>query len=153
MYFSRFCVKNVFSASIMVYCILKLKRVVFLIAFISCLISILIYVNRTPINNFKNSFYFSNKLKSTSNLPGGYLQYVHPKPNNISYCNLLNFGFPMRLEFDNTDLDFGPERLNASPYRILYNVVQSDRRYDIPPVTYATHVTVNFINYLTELLR
>lgn len=88
------------------------------------------------------------------NTPGAYVEREFPTPTNSneSYCD-FNYKLPKDLRYAQKDVDFGPELGKSSTYRVLYNVVQAKLSGDVPPVTYATHVTADFMNYIPELLR
>lgn len=88
------------------------------------------------------------------NIPGAFVEREFPTPinSNESYCD-FNYKLPKDLRYSQKDVDFGPELGKSSPYRILYNVVQAKMSGDVPAVTYATHVTADFMNYIPELLR
>jgi len=96
---------------------------------------------------------FNYEMKSNRNYtPGDFVKYVHPEPSNQSYCN-FNYKFPTDLAFGSQDVDFGPELGKGSPYRIIYNVIMAKMAEDVPDVTYATHITADFMFYLPELIR
>lgn len=79
-------------------------------------------------------------------------EFPNPIPSNESYCD-FNYKLPKDLKFSSKDVEYGPELGKSSTYRVIYNVVQARMRGDVPPVTYATHVTADFMNYIPELLR
>lgn len=87
------------------------------------------------------------------NVPGGYVDKKFlPVGTNESYCD-FNYNLPKDLKFLQKEVEFGPELGKSAPYRILYNVVQARMSNDVPAITYATHVTADFMNYIPELLR
>ncbi|CAG9819573.1 unnamed protein product [Phaedon cochleariae] len=85
-------------------------------------------------------------------VPAKFLQSFEPLDSNVSYCE-YNFNFPRDLDFADGDLNFGAEQGKEGPYRILYNVVAAKIAPDTPAITYATHVTADFMNYIPELVR
>ncbi|CAG9854782.1 unnamed protein product [Phyllotreta striolata] len=84
--------------------------------------------------------------------PGDFLKFIHPDPANQSYCT-FNYKFPEDLKFGSNDVDFPPELGKTSPYRVIYNVLQAKMAEGVPEVTYATHVSADFMYYLPELVR
>ncbi|XP_060531163.1 beta-1,4-glucuronyltransferase 1-like [Cylas formicarius] len=84
------------------------------------------------------------------NLPGAYLRYL--VPSNASHCK-FNYGLPEDFIFFDGDTYGSPELGASSPFRALYHVVESSSSPELPAVTYATHLTTNFLSYLTEVLR
>lgn len=88
------------------------------------------------------------------NVPGAYVERKYPLPvnSNESYCD-FNYKLPKDLKYAQSDVSFGPELGKSAKYRILYNAIQAKMSGDVPPITYATHVTADFMNYIPELLR
>lgn len=87
------------------------------------------------------------------NVPGAYVERKFlPISSNESYCD-FNYKLPKDLSFGKNDIEFGPELGKSTQYRILYNAVQARMSGDVPAITYATHVTADFMNYIPELLR
>lgn len=72
--------------------------------------------------------------------------------SNESYCN-FNYGLPQKLNFTEVDLHFPPQEGANSSYRVLYNVVAADYEQSVPKITYATHVTVDFVLFISEIVR
>ncbi|XP_044748829.1 beta-1,4-glucuronyltransferase 1-like [Coccinella septempunctata] len=72
--------------------------------------------------------------------------------SNESYCN-FNYGLPNKLNFSESDLHFPPQEGTNSSYRVLYNVVEGDVEESVPKVTYVTHVTVDFVLFIPEIVR
>lgn len=88
------------------------------------------------------------------NIPGEYVEKEYPLPTNSneSYCD-FNYKLPKDLRYMANDIDFGPELGKSTKYRIIYNIVQAKMNGNVPAITYATHVTADFMNYIPELLR
>ncbi|CAH1960072.1 unnamed protein product [Acanthoscelides obtectus] len=93
-----------------------------------------------------------NEEANQSKLPGYFVQYEHPVPSNISYCN-FHYGLPLELKYSTEDEEYGPEMGPNSPYRILYNIITPKIDSNVPGITYATHMTSTFMRYVPELLR
>ncbi|KAH1019562.1 hypothetical protein HUJ04_009375 [Dendroctonus ponderosae] len=85
-------------------------------------------------------------------LPGAYLKYYQPAPTNQSHCK-YNYDLPYDLVYTSKNSQFPPEQGNSSPYRIIYNVIEAYNLMDVPPITYATHMTANFAHFIPELLK
>lgn len=88
------------------------------------------------------------------NVPGSYVEkeFSLPINSNESYCD-FNYKLPKDLRYLPSDVDFGPELGKSAQYRIIYNAVQARMSSNVPAITYATHVTADFMNYIPELLR
>ncbi|XP_056640354.1 beta-1,4-glucuronyltransferase 1-like [Diorhabda sublineata] len=84
--------------------------------------------------------------------PGDFVKYMYLEPANESYCN-FNYKLLNDFTFDGEYIDYGPELGKNSPYRVIYNVISAKATTDIPKVTYATHVSADFMYYLPELVR
>lgn len=86
-----------------------------------------------------------------SKTPAGFVSKY--KPQNESYCS-FKYNLPEEFVYDEHDLEYGPELGLDSFYRILYNVVEGKQNLSaLEPVTYATHATVEFVNYISEIAR
>nr|XP_023016097.1 beta-1,4-glucuronyltransferase 1-like [Leptinotarsa decemlineata] len=136
----------------------KINRTSFLLTFIfTCIILSVLFLSGSSFNS--KTQLITVELQSSEepttrvpSIPGAFLRNARPDPSNSSYCN-FHYKFPKDLDFVTSDLDFGPELGKDSPYRILYNVIGAKMAPDTPAVTYATHVTADFMNYLPELAR
>lgn len=82
--------------------------------------------------------------------PGHYLRNL--PISNESYCN-FNYGLPNKLNFSEMHLRFPPQEGLNSSYRVLHNVVAGDSDDSVPKVTYVTHITVDFVLYIPEIVR
>lgn len=69
-----------------------------------------------------------------------------------SYCK-LNYGLPTELTHTDADVSGTPELGKNSPFRVLYNVIEGHLGSVQPGVTYVTHLTKDFVNYLAEVVR
>lgn len=69
-----------------------------------------------------------------------------------SYCK-LNYGLPTELTYTDDDVSGTPELGKNSSFRVLYNVIEGHLGSVQPGVTYVTHLTKNFVNYLAEVVR
>lgn len=104
----------------------------------------------------------SSHIKQTSSetkvkreyVPGAYVaeQFPSPTNSNESFCD-FNYKLPKDLRYLQSDINFGPELGKSARYRIIYNAVQARINGEVPAITYATHVTADFMNYIPELLR
>lgn len=123
------------------------KIFVFAIASTSTLIIFTCLTSWPPA--FDANYPANGQIKSPP--PGAFLR--QNNPNNESYC-FFKYGLPEELVFEDDDLEYSPELGSASPYKVLYNVIKgrSDFNHSVP-VTYATHVTADFINYVAEIAR
>ncbi|EFA02383.1 beta-1,4-glucuronyltransferase 1 isoform X2 [Tribolium castaneum] len=78
--------------------------------------------------------------------------YLSTKTPNESYCN-FRYGLPEELLYEESDLIVPFEEKAKSPYRILQNVIEAKLDETVPEVTYVTHSTADFINYIAEIIR
>lgn len=69
-----------------------------------------------------------------------------------SYCK-INYGLPTELTYTDDDVSGTPELGKNSPFRVLYNVIEGHLGSVQPGVTYVTHLTKDFVNYLAEVVR
>ena len=115
------------------------------------LIGILITLTVIIINNngslLRNVFY--NYQINFHGVPGNYLSTRSP---NESFCN-FRYGLPEELLYEESDLSFPFEENLDSRYRIMKNVIEAKWDKTVPEVTYATHVTADFMNYIAEIIR
>ncbi|XP_072384109.1 beta-1,4-glucuronyltransferase 1-like [Diabrotica undecimpunctata] len=96
---------------------------------------------------------FNNEIKPGRNYtPGDFVSYLYSEPSNESYCN-FNYNVPKDFNYGTADVDFGPELGKQTSYRIVYNVLMAQMAEGVPEVTYATHVSADFMFYLPELVR
>ncbi|XP_017779879.1 PREDICTED: beta-1,4-glucuronyltransferase 1-like isoform X2 [Nicrophorus vespilloides] len=83
--------------------------------------------------------------------PGHFLNEY--RVSNESYCT-FKYNLPDKFRYAETDLEYSPELAAKSSYRVLYNVLEAKETLNSSaPVTYATHVTPEFINYISEIAR
>ncbi|XP_050298082.1 beta-1,4-glucuronyltransferase 1-like [Anthonomus grandis grandis] len=85
-------------------------------------------------------------------LPGAYLRDIKINTSNEIFCK-LNYGLPTQLKYTKNDLAGSPELDQDSPFQVLYDVIEGQPRQIDPGVTYATHLTKDFVMYLTEVVR
>ncbi|KAJ8969420.1 hypothetical protein NQ314_001761 [Rhamnusium bicolor] len=130
---------------------LKTNRILLLTLIFTCLILSILFLNSSPSSSKARIFSSSTESTNTKKHPGAFLQHTHPIPSNTSYCN-FNYGLPTDLKSAG-HLEKGPELGKKSPYRILYNVIGAKINGYVPSITYATHVTADFVNYIPELVR
>lgn len=125
---------------------MSVKRIfIFLIASTSSLIFVTLLVNWPPVLNTPN-------VPGKSPMPGMFLR--EKMANNESYCQ-FKYGLPEELVYEEDALEYSPELGPASPYRVLYNVIEARQNStkSVAAVTYATHITADFINYVAEIAR
>lgn len=121
-----------------------------LLTTICCILFIIIFLNYT---------FFSIQILSTV------IEYTHKNPviqpadflklhrvSNESNC-LFNYGLPENLFYTIEDVNFPPGNGVNSSYRILYNVLEGVTGNQVPNVTYATHMSIDFFNFLPEVAR
>lgn len=124
----------------------KVKSVCILIVASSCLIPLITVLNHRP-SLLKT--YRTVNFQILTRIPGSFLK--SRGPANDSYCK-FNYGLPWRFDVSAEKLDYPPELGQKSPYRVLYNVLESNQNSFLPPVTYATHSSPEFFNYLAEVV-
>lgn len=131
----------------------KYFRIALVISSFTFVILTLIYIN-SNVTLTTSVVHKSLPLISVNEelIPGAYVEEEHFMPTNDSYCN-FQFGFPKELTYGKQDVDFSPELGKSGPYRVLYNVIEAKMNGTIPGITYATHVTADFVYYLPELIR
>lgn len=111
---------------------------------VGILITTIIIINNN--GSLRNVFY--NYQINFHGIPGSYLSTKTP---NESYCN-FRYGLPEELLYEESDL-IVPFEDKKSSYRILQNVIEAKFDETVPEVTYATHSTADFINYIAEIVR
>lgn len=82
-------------------------------------------------------------------IPGSFLDDY--STTNYSYCK-FNYDLPGDFTYDIAQLSVTPDLGTKGPYRVLYNVIES-KQNATAPVTYSTHVTSGFIDYISEIIR
>lgn len=127
--------------------ILKYRKIT-KIVFIWTVVSISIFISNNLFFNWSST---QSANFDVSKIPAGFVRKY--KPNNESYC-MFNYNLPEEFAYDERDLEYSPELGAESFYRVLYNVVERQQNLSsLKPVTYATHATVEFINYISEIAR
>lgn len=126
---------------------MSIRRIfVFAVASTSTLI-VFTFLTNWPLNDTLN--YPLNGEKPPT--PGEFLR--HKVPNNESYC-FFKYGLPEELVYEEDELEYPPEKGTDSTYRVLYNVIEAKTNPNSSlPITYATHITADFTNYLAEIAR
>lgn len=117
----------------------------------TCLILSLFFLSSSP-PNAKLIELSTETANVTERYPGGFIHQTHPKPSNTTYCK-FNYKLPFDLNLNTIKVGFGPEEGKNSSYRVLYNVIEARLGAGVPGITYATHVTADFVNYIPELVR
>lgn len=126
---------------------MSIKRIFFFaVISTSTLIGVMFLANWPPV------FDYPQNGQGKPPTPGEFLQ--QKIPNNESYCQ-FKYGLPEELAYEENALEYGPELGSASPYRVLYNVIEArpNSTNSIASVTYATHITADFSNYVAEIAR
>lgn len=129
----------------------KINRALLLTLIFTCLILSILFLSSSPSNS-KSPELSVETVNVTEKYPGAFIRHVHPIPSNTSYCK-FNHKMPYDLNLSQKNIDFGPEQGPNSSYRILYNVIEATISPGVPAITYATHVTADFVNYIPELVR
>ncbi|XP_065158961.1 beta-1,4-glucuronyltransferase 1-like [Atheta coriaria] len=150
----------------------KAKSFVLLTTVLTSLIMLITFVNRRPgiLHGGQYSELVSYKY-TNSRRPGAFL--AERRLNNESYCT-FRYGLPTRFGYLPADLEGSPESNAKSSYRVLYNVLEAQQythsltgvgkdgkggktHEDVlngtDQVTYATHVTPEFVDYISEIAR
>lgn len=84
-------------------------------------------------------------------LPGSFLRHVARA--NASYCS-FRYGLPEYLDYNEEDVQYSPELGLKGGYKVLYNVIEGKESANSSfPVTFATHVTVDFLEYVAEVVK
>lgn len=110
---------------------------------------------KSMIYNFPyldSSRFFFNSLSGNESqfIPGAFVNAL--KPSNESYCS-FRLGFPDFFDLSDSEIDFSPELGDKSPYRVIYNVLQgSGGKNHTNNITYCSHLTPDFLFYLTEIV-
>lgn len=148
------------------------SRLVVLLLTLTVFPILIFLLSNVQENKFYNSIDQSvSPLKLNKKTPGGklffvnfnfflqrktiileYVKFLLPMQSKQSYCK-LNYGLPSKLTYTDSDLEGTPELGLDSPFRVLYNVIQGRLEAHEAKVTYITHLTKDFVNYLTEVIR
>lgn len=129
---------------------LRLKKLLILLTSSVCFVLLLILVkNRSSmLSPHLKEIKLDRKVRSP--MPGIYINSF--QPSNNSFCK-FKYGLPRKLSFQTTDLKYSPQLQETSSYQILYNVIESKLNVSKNSVTFATHVTPHFVNFLAELVK
>lgn len=135
-----------------------LKRVITLLsAFLSLCITIkmLLYTLESPAADLDNAedllIHESKKLEKDQ--PGFFMKGTYPLNN--TFCR-FNYGLPKKLDWQLAPISGTPQLGKKSPYRVIYNAIERsmfDTSYTMDKVTYATHVTPDFLYHIVEIAR
>lgn len=129
----------------------KRKRLVLVYLLLGIVILTAIIIHNHSFNLNRS---FQNNGKSYNYdgaYPGNFMETY--KPSNESYCNFM-YNLPEEFTYEESDLEYSPELGIRSPYRVLYNVIRSKENFSsAASVTYATHLTTEFVSYITEVVR
>lgn len=147
------------------------SRLVLLLLTLTIFPIFIFLLNNVQENKFYNGLdQRASPLKLNKKTPGGklvfvnfnffcneklileYVKFLLPMQSEQSYCK-LNYGLPSKLTYTDSDLEGTPELGLDSPFRVLYNVIQGRLEAHEAKVTYVTHLTKDFVNYLTEVIR
>lgn len=129
----------------------KTNRAFLLTLVFTCLILSIFFLSISP-SDTKSPELSVEIINVTEKYPGAFIRHLHPNPSNTTYCK-FNHRMPYDLNLSQKNVDFGPEQGTNSSYRILYNVIEATISPGVPGITYATHVTADFVNYIPELVR
>lgn len=129
------------------------SRLVLLLLTLTIFPIFIFLLNNVQENKFYNGLdQRASPLKLNKKTPGEYVKFLLPMQSKQSYCK-LNYGLPSKLTYTDSDLEGTPELGLDSPFRVLYNVIQGRLEAHEAKVTYVTHLTKDFVNYLTEVIR
>ncbi|KAF2901461.1 hypothetical protein ILUMI_04725 [Ignelater luminosus] len=129
----------------------KIKRLLLLYVILAILIVIIILIHQQPFSLLYNSHKNSKSFKYASTYPGSFME--NYKRSNESYCNFM-YNLPEEFSYEESDLEYSPELGVRGPYRVLYNIIRAKQNSSsAAPVTYATHLTPDFVSYITEVVR
>lgn len=129
----------------------KLKSVLLLSIIFTCLILLITIVSHRPSILRGETYKYSINSNYPKRAPGSFLQ--NYKPKNESYCK-FNYNLPEEFLYDENELRNSPELGVHSSYKVLYNVIEVKQNYDSTALlTYATHVTPDFLRYISEIVR
>lgn len=129
----------------------------FLSMFLSLYLSMkmLIYILETPTPDLDNTgdllIHESKKLEKDQ--PGFFMKGTYPLNN--TFCR-FNYGLPKKLDWQLAPISGTPQLGKKSPYRVIYNAIERsmfDSSYTMDKVTYATHVTPDFLYHIVEIAR
>lgn len=126
---------------------LKIKNVLLLLIIFTILILLITLFTHSPY--ILRNVTYKKLYKYDPPLPGAFLDNYNA--NNISYCK-FNYNLPENFSYEKSQLSFTPDLGMKSPYRVLYNVIESIKNTS-SPITYSTHVTSGFINYISEIIK
>ncbi|KAF5284879.1 hypothetical protein FQA39_LY16929 [Lamprigera yunnana] len=130
----------------------KIKRLVLLYITIGVLIIILIFFvnHRLALLNYYATTTI-NVYKQRRNYPGDFLEDY--RRSNETYCNFM-YNLPEKFTYEQDDVQNTPDLGVDSPYRVLYNVIKAKQNLtNIAAVTYVTHITPDFVSYISEVVR
>lgn len=118
-------------------------------------LKILVYTFETPSQDLDNTgdllIHESKKLEKDQ--PGFFMKGTYPLNN--TFCR-FNYGLPKKLDWQLAPISGTPQLGNKSPYRVIYNAIERsmfDSSYTMDKVTYATHVTPDFLYHIVEIAR
>ncbi|XP_077293214.1 beta-1,4-glucuronyltransferase 1-like [Arctopsyche grandis] len=150
-FFIRFLVKSC-----------KMRRLVLLFGILMCSISLLRimhyrYYRRKSDNSGEymlSDVSVLGTVKNPKDLPGYFMRGRYPS-GNISYCN-FKYGLPKKIDWSQVRVTGTPQLGKKSPYRVIYDAIERtmfDSSYALDHVTYATHVTPEFLYHVVEIAR
>ncbi|KAK5643990.1 hypothetical protein RI129_007835 [Pyrocoelia pectoralis] len=130
----------------------KIKRLLLFYITIGVLIVIIIFfLNRRPLLFSFSSGKNGKLYKYRKSYPGSFLEDY--KPNNESYCNFM-YNLPDEFSYEEDHLEYSPELGVNGSYKVLYNVIRAKQNLsNVAAVTYVTHITPDFVSYITEVVR
>lgn len=155
------------------YFVLRFLRVKFILSFfliISCIITLSkLFTQRTDLKKVKNSKdnYWKSPISQNKRIglnhpsasarpfrkfvPGQFLKGITPVEK--SYCN-FKYGSDFLNWTDN--ISYSPELGNEGPYRVIYNVIEVNYKFENMSefaVTYCTHATPEFLYHIVEIVK
>lgn len=140
----------------------KIRRLILLAGIVLCLFSCVKIVHHRYYKSKGdgNSEYISSEMlgngngKNPKDLPGYFMRGKYPS-ENVSFCD-FKYGLPHKLDWNNVTVIGTPQLGKKSEYRVIYNAIERtmiDKPYVLEQVTYATHVTPEFLYHIVEIAR
>lgn len=130
---------------------LKIKSVLLLLVIFTILILLITIISHRPYILKVVSYKYPEAKKFSRRSPSSFL--LNYKPKNESYCK-FNYNLPEQFVYDDSEIKFSPESGAQGPHKVLYNVIEAKPNYNSTALlTYSTHVTPDFIRYISEIVR
>lgn len=140
----------------------KMRRLILLAGLLLCCISCLKIIHHRyykgrgdgSSENVSNDMLGSGTGKNPKDLPGYFMRGKYPSENS-TFCD-FKYGLPHKLDWKTVTVTGTPQSGKKSEYRVIYNAIERtmyDKPYVLDQVTYATHVTPEFLYHIVEISR